>query len=202
RGRAGGTPDLPSGSPARSPRRDAVGCVRGAAAAVGPGPDTLYPEPRRRAPARVVAPSEATAGHGGGVGHSGRARHAGLARRPERGRPERARPGRPPDPPPLRRGTVVVVRERGRERREGPGRGTTGRDAALMPTARSHDVIVIGGGPAGTSTAAFLARGGLDVALVEREVFPRFHVGESLIPATLNVLDRLRARAAVAARGL
>jgi flavin-dependent dehydrogenase len=64
-----------------------------------------------------------------------------------------------------------------------------------------HDVIVVGGGPAGSTTAAFLARAGRRVVLFEREAFPRFHVGESLLPATLPILDRLGALPAVAERG-
>jgi flavin-dependent dehydrogenase len=53
------------------------------------------------------------------------------------------------------------------------------------------DVAVIGGGPGGSSVATHLARGGLSVALFEREVFPRFKVGESLVPATMLLLERL-----------
>jgi flavin-dependent dehydrogenase len=53
------------------------------------------------------------------------------------------------------------------------------------------DVLVVGAGPGGTTSATLLARGGLSVALVEREAFPRFHVGESLLPANLPVLERL-----------
>jgi flavin-dependent dehydrogenase len=53
------------------------------------------------------------------------------------------------------------------------------------------DVLVVGGGPAGSTAAAFLGRGGLSVALVEREPFPRFHIGESLLPANLPLLGRL-----------
>lgn len=53
------------------------------------------------------------------------------------------------------------------------------------------DVLVIGGGPAGSTTATCLAQGGLRVALVEREAFPRFHVGESLLPANIPLLERL-----------
>jgi flavin-dependent dehydrogenase len=45
-----------------------------------------------------------------------------------------------------------------------------------------HDVIVIGGGPAGSSAATWLAREGHDVLLLERERFPREHLGESLLP--------------------
>jgi len=64
-----------------------------------------------------------------------------------------------------------------------------------------YDVLVIGGGPAGSTTATFLARGGLRVAVAEREVFPRFHVGESLLPAMMPVLDRLGVRERVERHG-
>ena len=53
------------------------------------------------------------------------------------------------------------------------------------------DVIVIGGGPGGSSAATMLARKGLRVLLLERERFPRDHVGESLLPATVPILEEL-----------
>jgi flavin-dependent dehydrogenase len=49
----------------------------------------------------------------------------------------------------------------------------------------------VGGGPAGSTTAALLAQHGRRVLLVEREPFPRYHIGESLIPYTWFTLDRL-----------
>jgi flavin-dependent dehydrogenase len=56
------------------------------------------------------------------------------------------------------------------------------------------DVLVLGGGPAGAATAALLARDGVDVTLLERARFPRFHLGESLAPAAAAVLDDLGLR--------
>jgi flavin-dependent dehydrogenase len=53
------------------------------------------------------------------------------------------------------------------------------------------DVIVIGGGPAGSTVSALIAQQGYKVRLFEREHFPRFHIGESLIPETYWVLKRL-----------
>src|SRR5688500_262518 len=53
------------------------------------------------------------------------------------------------------------------------------------------DVVVAGGGPAGASAAAILARHGHKVLLLEKERFPRFHVGESLLPAAWDLWDRL-----------
>jgi len=55
----------------------------------------------------------------------------------------------------------------------------------------SYDSIVIGGGPAGSSAAAVLAEHGRDVLVLEREKFPRYHVGESLIPYCYFSLERL-----------
>src|ERR1043165_2822070 len=56
----------------------------------------------------------------------------------------------------------------------------------------STDVIVIGGGPAGSTTSTLIAQHGHKVMLFERERFPRFHIGESLIPETYWVLKRLK----------
>src|SRR5881296_2570902 len=53
------------------------------------------------------------------------------------------------------------------------------------------DVVVIGGGPAGSTCSTLLAQQGVSVELFERARFPRFHVGESLIPETYWVLKRL-----------
>src|SRR5262249_31196221 len=61
-------------------------------------------------------------------------------------------------------------------------------------TAATYDVAVVGGGPGGSTAAAFLARAGLRVGLFEREAFPRLRVGESMLPAMLPLLDRLGAR--------
>lgn len=55
----------------------------------------------------------------------------------------------------------------------------------------SQDVLIIGAGPAGASTAAILAEYGHKVLIVEKAKFPRYHVGESLIPFTFGPLERL-----------
>src|SRR5213596_2095344 len=54
-----------------------------------------------------------------------------------------------------------------------------------------YDVAIIGGGPAGSTAAALLARTGRRVILFEREKFPRFHIGESLLPFSMKAFTRL-----------
>jgi len=53
------------------------------------------------------------------------------------------------------------------------------------------DVIIIGGGPAGSTAASLLAGAGRRVLLFEKEVFPRFHIGESLLPFNMDLFRRL-----------
>jgi flavin-dependent dehydrogenase len=68
--------------------------------------------------------------------------------------------------------------------------GTRNLENNYMPLLEA-DVIVIGGGPAGSTVSTLLAQHGHRVLLFERERFPRFHIGESLIPQTYWVLKRL-----------
>src|SRR5438093_613083 len=57
-----------------------------------------------------------------------------------------------------------------------------------------YDVGIIGGGPAGSTAATLLTRAGRRVIVLEREKFPRFHIGESLLPFSTQTFDRLGVR--------
>lgn len=70
-----------------------------------------------------------------------------------------------------------------------------------MSNPPDYDVLVLGGGPAGSTAAALLAREGRSVALLERERGPRYHIGESLLPSVLPFLEELGVAEEVAARG-
>src|SRR5512141_428259 len=67
--------------------------------------------------------------------------------------------------------------------------------------AQFYDAVVIGGGPAGSTVATSLARAGRTVAVFEKEKFPRFHVGESLLPFTLPIFERLGVAGKIRAAG-
>ncbi len=64
------------------------------------------------------------------------------------------------------------------------------------------EVLVIGGGPAGSTVAALLAERGRDVVLVEKETHPRFHIGESLLPLNLPLFERLGVAAEIERIGM
>src|ERR1700712_3437702 len=57
----------------------------------------------------------------------------------------------------------------------------------------AYDVIVIGGGPSRAAVATRLAQRGRRVLLLEKEHFPRFHIGESMLPCTMPLIEQLGA---------
>ena len=64
------------------------------------------------------------------------------------------------------------------------------------------DVVIVGGGPAGSTAAALLAERGYQVVLLEKAHHPRFHIGESLLPANLPLLEKLGVAEQVKAIGM
>lgn len=70
-----------------------------------------------------------------------------------------------------------------------------------MQVTRSPDVVIVGGGPAGSVAGAILAGAGLRVVILERERFPRYHIGESLLSATMPILEAIGALPRIEAHG-
>ncbi|MFJ7246780.1 NAD(P)/FAD-dependent oxidoreductase [Kitasatospora sp. NPDC098652] len=73
--------------------------------------------------------------------------------------------------------------------------------STLFGVPEEFDVIVIGGGPAGSTTAGLLAKRGHRVLVLDKERFPRYHVGESLIPAFMRPMEELGLTERMDARG-
>ena len=70
-----------------------------------------------------------------------------------------------------------------------------------MDTTLNYDVVVVGGGPAGSSAATILRQRQRRVLLLEKASFPRFHIGESQLPALNGILEELGAREVISAEG-
>ncbi len=56
---------------------------------------------------------------------------------------------------------------------------------------KKHDIIIIGGGPGGSVAGTYLSQNGLDVAIIEKEEFPCFYIGESLLPASMPIFKKI-----------
>ncbi|OLD85356.1 MAG: hypothetical protein AUG81_12810 [Verrucomicrobia bacterium 13_1_20CM_4_54_11] len=65
------------------------------------------------------------------------------------------------------------------------------RELGYFLAVESYDVAIIGGGPAGSTAAILLSKAGRRVIVLERDKFPRFHIGESLLPFSMQTFTRL-----------
>jgi hypothetical protein len=65
------------------------------------------------------------------------------------------------------------------------------RELGYFLAVESYDVAIIGGGPAGSTAATLLSKAGRRVIVLERDKFPRFHIGESLLPFSMQTFTRL-----------
>lgn len=83
----------------------------------------------------------------------------------------------------------------------GQQKTAAGNEVYSVTDGSDFDAVVVGGGPAGCATASLLALDNRNVLLLEREKFPRYHIGESLISAVWPTLDRLNLRDRVAELG-
>jgi flavin-dependent dehydrogenase len=75
------------------------------------------------------------------------------------------------------------------------------RDEKMPSVSELFDAIVIGGGPGGSTVGTALARAGRKVLVLEKEKFPRFHVGESLLPFSLPIFERIGVAEKIRAAG-
>ena len=75
-------------------------------------------------------------------------------------------------------------------------------EAGLQEAGNSPDILVVGGGPAGSTISALLAEHGYDVVLLEKSHHPRFHIGESLLPLNLPMFERLGVEKQIASIGI
>ena len=76
------------------------------------------------------------------------------------------------------------------------------RAPAHVPDKREVDIVIIGGGPAGSTAGTLLVQRGWRVLLLEKDKHPRFHIGESLLPMNLPLFEQLECAAAIENVGL
>ena len=103
------------------------------------------------------------------------------------------------------RAATAAAHQAGSAAEQRPVNGAAHQAAAAgtaSETVSETDVVVIGGGPAGSSAAIVLAERGHRVAQLEKSRHPRFHIGESLLPANLPLFERLGVAGEVRAIGM